>query len=121
MQTTKKLSSISDVIDNIISELGYGWEKDIYLNAFEIFAQKTGYTVIRNDVTNIMFHNKYVGTLFLDMIINNIVIINIDTKKEFDIIEEKTILEKNLKIKNLKVGYFININYKNYTIEKVSN
>ena len=106
-------------LDDIISKLDYGYKESIYQKALCYKLHDNGHKIEREVVRDIVYESYILGSVRADIIIDNEYILEM---KSISKIGEKEInqLKRYLDLFNMKVGYLINVNHKEYEIIEVT-
>ena len=101
-------STILQGFYSVGNALPYGLEKTFYINALIIELQTLVLTIKENQKQEIFYKSKQIGDLNLELVVNNSVLLKIDTQKQL-IETEKVELSKNyLKLTHFEVLLFLN-------------
>ena len=75
--------SILRTFFNVVKQVGYGFDKSVYINAIAAELLQNQNDVATNKTHNIVYHNTVVGQLSIDIIVNDAVVIWVDTNYNF--------------------------------------
>jgi GxxExxY protein len=75
--------SILRTFFNVVKQVGYGFDKSVYINAIAAELLQNQNDVATNKTHNIVCHNTVVGQLSIDIIVNDAVVIWVDTNYNF--------------------------------------
>ena len=97
------------IMRQITDELGYGLKESVYQSALAVELRFQGHKVDLEVNKSILYRGHHVGTVRLDMVIDDNYIVELKaiakiTKKEF------TQLQQYMKISGIKNGCIINVN-----------
>jgi GxxExxY protein len=76
-------ASILQSFFNVAKVLPFGLDKSFYINALTNDIQQAGFTVQTNKLVDIFYNDNVIGQLNFDIIINNAVVIKVDTCFDF--------------------------------------
>ena len=101
--------SLRSIMEQITDELGYGLKESVYQSALAVELRFHGHKVDLEVNKSILYRGHNVGTVILDMVIDDNFIVEVKalakiTKKEF------TQLQQYIKISGIKNGCIINVN-----------
>ena len=101
--------SLRSIMEQIIEELGYGLRETVHQSALAVELRFQGHKVDLEVNKSILYRGHNVGTVRLDMVIDDNYIVELKalakiTKKEF------TQLQQYMKISGIKNGCIINVN-----------
>jgi len=68
---------------NVAQALPFGLDKSFYINALTNDLQKAGFAVQANKLVDIVYNDTVIGQLNFDIIVNEAVIIKVDTQFDF--------------------------------------
>jgi GxxExxY protein len=101
-------ASILQSFFNVAKVLPFGLDKSFYINALTNDIQQANFSVQTNKLVDIFYNDNVIGQLNFDIIVNDAVIIKVDTS--FDFINNQQ-LEKNkiyLKLSHYEVLLLLN-------------
>ena len=101
--------SLRIIMEQMTDELGYGLKESVYQSALAVELRFQGHKVDLENIKSILYSGHNVGTVRLDMVIDDNYIIELKalakiTKKEF------TQLQQYMKISGINNGCIINVN-----------
>ena len=101
--------SLRTIMEQITDELGYGLKESVYQSALAVELRFQGHKVDLEVNKSILYRGHHVGTVRLDMVIDDNYIVELKalakiTKKEF------TQLQQYMKISGIKNGSIVNVN-----------
>jgi GxxExxY protein len=111
---------------HVYSNVGYGFEKIVYINSLQIELQKTGLKSESNKTVEIYYQTIDIGNFTADIVVENSVLIKICNKEELSVSDEQ-ILFNQLRVSILEVGLLLNFGMspqhkrKIYTNDRKSN
>ena len=116
------IHEVERCMNEIFNELGGGFRESVYQTALGNDLRKLGYNVKKEVNINVFYKEEEVGTVRLDMLVENMFII------EFKAIEKITKKEKNqlmrymnvMNKEKIKLGILINVSIDKYEICKCS-
>jgi GxxExxY protein len=93
---------------NVVKMVGYGFDRSVYINAIaaELEAQQS--MVITNKTENIIHYNTIIGQLTFDIIVNDAVVIMVDTNHNFVDRQQEEKNKKYLRHSNYEVLLLLN-------------
>jgi len=101
-------------------KLGPGFLESIYQSALPLELRKKGLTVETQKEIKIYYDGKEIGTHRLDLVVNNLIIVELKTVKEFDDAHIAQVLSY-LKASGLKIGLLLNFAKAMIDIKRVVN
>ena len=101
-------SAILQGFYSVGNALPFGLEKHFYKNALIIELQTLGLTVEENKKQEIIYKQKNIGELTLDLVVNNLVLLKLDNQKEQLETEQIEISKNYLKLTDFEVLLFLN-------------
>ena len=120
----RRLNELSETIIGAAFEvsnvLGAGFLEKVYENALNIELNSRGLTTQLQAPLKIHYKDELVGDYFADILVENAIIIELKTVKEFDSIHIAQCLNY-LKITNLKLCLLINFSKPKVEIKRVVN
>lgn len=120
----RRLNELSEAIIGAAFEvsnvLGAGFLEKVYGNALNIELNSRGLTTQPQAPLKIHYKDELVGDYFADILVENAIIIELKTVKEFDSIHVAQCLNY-LKITNLKLCLLINFSKPKVEIKRVVN
>lgn len=99
---------LEKLIEKITNVLGFGLRESIYQNTLAVELRKKKFKVDLEVNKSVMYEEHDVGTVRLDMIVNDNIILEFKAIKKITNKEIKQI-ENYIKITKLNVGYIINV------------
>jgi GxxExxY protein len=75
--------SILNTFFNVVKQVGYGFDKPIYINAIAAELAQNKNDIVVNKTQSIEHCNTLIGQISFDIIVNNAVVIVIDTNFNF--------------------------------------
>ncbi len=104
----------ADVTEKIIgaafavyAELGYGFLESVYQNAMQVELQQAGFKCEIECPIKVKYRSVIVGDFRADLFVNDIVIVELKTAKQYNAEDEPQLLNE-LKATETKVGLLIN-------------
>ncbi len=104
----------ADVTDKIIGaafevygELGYGFLESVYQKAMQVELQRSGLKAEIECPIKVKYRNVIVGEFRADLFVNDTVIVELKTAKNYNAEDEPQLLNE-LKATGIKVGLLIN-------------
>ena len=85
-----------------------GLDKSFYTNALGIELQTLGLTVEVNKKITVLYKDKSIGELTIDIVVNNLVLVKIDNQKGFIETEQIETTKKYLKLTSYEVLLLLN-------------
>ena len=110
----------------VYNQIGYGFDKIIYISSLQIELQKAGLKSESNKPTGIYYQTIDVGNYTADIVVEGSVLIKICNKEELSATDEQ-ILFNQLKVSIMEVGLLLNFGLmpqhkrKVYTNDRKSN
>ena len=101
-------STILKAFYGVYTILPSGLDKDFYTNALEIELQTLGLTVEVNKNISVLYKDKSIGELTIDIVVNNLVLIKIDNQKGFIEVEQIELTKNYLKLTSFEVLLLLN-------------
>ena len=101
-------ASILQSFFNVAKLLPFGLDKSFYINALTNDLQQAGFAVQANKLVDIFYNNKVIGQLKFDIIVNNAVIIKVDTGFDFINNEQQEKSKIYLKLSEYEVLLLLN-------------
>ncbi len=93
---------------NVAQSLPFGLDKSFYINALTNDLQKAGFAVQANKLVDIVYNDTVIGQLNFDIIVNEAVIIKVDTQFDFINNEQQEKSKIYLKLSNYEVLMLLN-------------
>mgnify|MGYP000178489511 CR=1 FL=1 len=87
--------SILKTFFNVVKQVGFGFDKQVYINAMAAELTQNQNDILTNKIQNIVHCNSVIGQLNFDIIVNDAVIILVDTNYNF-IDKQQEELAKNI-------------------------
>ena len=75
--------SILKTFYSVVKQVGYGFDKTVYINAMAAELLQNRNTVLLKETQNIVHCNSVIGQLSFDIIVNDAVVILVDTNYNF--------------------------------------
>ena len=75
--------SILKTFYSVVKQVGYGFDKTVYINAIAAELVQNQNTVLLNETQNIVYCNSVVGQLSFNIIVNDAVVILVDNNYNF--------------------------------------
>ena len=91
----------------VYSELGYGFLESVYQKAMQVELQRQGIRCEIECPIKVKYRNVIVGDFRADLFVNDIVIVELKTAKNYNAEDEPQLLNE-LKATGVKVGLLIN-------------
>lgn len=101
-------ASILQAFFNVAKLLPFGLDKSFYINALTNDIQQAGFTVQANKLVDIFYNEKVIGQLNFDIIVNNSVVIKVDTCFDFINNEQQEKSKIYLKLSQYEVMLLLN-------------
>ena len=101
-------STILKAFYGVYTVLPSGLDKSFYTNALEIELQTLGLTVEVNKKITVLYKDKSIGELTIDIVVNNLVLVKIDNQKGFIETEQIETTKKYLKLTSYEVLLLLN-------------
>ena len=101
-------STILKAFYGVCTVLPTGLDKGFYTNALEIELQTLGLTVEVNKNISVLYKDKSIGELTIDIVVNNLVLIKIDNQKGFIEVEQIELTKNYLKLTSFEVLLLLN-------------
>ena len=101
-------ASILQSFFNVAKVLPFGLDKSFYINALTNDIQQAGFTVQTNKLVDIFYNDNVIGQLNFDTIINNAVVIKVDTCFDFINNEQQEKSKIYLKLSQYEVLLLLN-------------
>ena len=109
---------LKTLLNDIISKLDYGYKESVYQKALCYKLQDNGHKVEREVVRDIVYEKYILGSVRVDIVIDNEYIIEMKSISKIGE-KEKNQLKRYLDLFNKDIGYLINVNHKEYEIIEV--
>lgn len=93
---------------NVAKLLPFGLDKSFYINALTNDLQKAGFAVQSNKLVDIFYNDTVIGQLNFDIIVNEAIIIKVDTQFDFINNEQQEKSKIYLKLSNYEVLMLLN-------------
>ena len=100
--------SILQSFFNVAKALPFGLDNFFYINALNNDIQQAGFSVQTNKLVDIFYNDNVIGQLNFDIIVNDAVIIKVDTCFDFISNEQQEKSKKFLKLSNYEVLLLLN-------------
>ena len=91
----------------VFNEVGFGFDREIYVNSLAIALKKLGIEIRKNQSLDVEFDNEIVGQMKVDLIADDKVLIQIFAEKELSEFDEQKSYNQ-LKASGLNVGLILN-------------
>ena len=101
-------ASILQSFFNVAKALPFGLDKSFYINALTNDIQQANFSVQTNKLVDIFYNDNVIGQLNFDIIVNDAVIIKVDTCFDFISNEQQEKSKKFLKLSNYEVLLLLN-------------
>ena len=101
-------STILKAFYGVYTVLPSGLDKSFYTNALEIELQTLGLKVEVNKNIAVLYKDKSIGELTIDIVVNNLVLVKIDNQKGFIETEQIELTKNYLKLTSFEVLLLLN-------------
>ena len=91
----------------VYDELGYGFLESVYQKAMQVELQRSGFGAEIERPIKVKYRNVIVGEFRADLFVNDAVIVELKTAKNYNAEDEPQLLNE-LKATGIKVGLLIN-------------
>jgi GxxExxY protein len=91
----------------VYSALGYGFLESVYKKAMQVELQQTGFKCEIESPITVKYRNVIVGDFRADLFVNDAVIVELKTAKNYNAEDEPQLLNE-LKATGIKVGLLVN-------------
>jgi GxxExxY protein len=91
----------------VYSELGYGFLESVYKKAMQVELHQSGFKCEIERPVQVKYRNAIVGDFRADLFVNDVVIVELKTAKNYNAEDEPQLLNE-LKATGIKVGLLIN-------------
>ena len=110
---------VEKAMQTIVSEIGCGLRESIYQNALAVELRLLNHKVKLEQNETVIYKGQNIGTVRLDMIVDDKVIIEFKAVQKITK-KEKLQLENYLRITGLNFGFLINVSTDDFMIELIS-
>lgn len=100
--------SILKTFYNVVKQIGYGFDKTVYINAIAAELVQNQNTVLVNQTQNIVHCNTVVGQLSFDIIVNDAVVVLVDTNYNLIDRQQEELAKKYLRHSKYEVLLLLN-------------
>jgi GxxExxY protein len=100
--------SILKTFFNVVKQVGFGFDKQVYINAIAAELSQNQNDILTNKIQNIVHCNSVIGQLNFDIIVNDAVVVLADTNYNFIDRQQEELAKKYLRHSKYEVLLLLN-------------
>jgi len=100
--------SILKTFFSVVKQVGFGFDKQVYINAIAAELSQNQNDILTNKIQNIVHSNTVVGQLSFDIIVNDAVVVLVDTNFNFIDRQQEELAKKYLRHSKYEVLLLLN-------------